>query len=60
MSRQLSEEARLKRNEYIRNWRKNNKDKVKQYNDRHWENLVAKEVERRLEEVKAASGNEEK
>lgn len=33
----MSEEARLKRNAYLREWRKKNKDKVKEINKRYWE-----------------------
>lgn len=33
----LTEQARLKRNEYMRNWRNENKDKVKAINSRYWE-----------------------
>lgn len=25
------------KNQYVREWRKKNRDKVKQYNDRYWE-----------------------
>lgn len=31
-----AEIARHKRNEYYRKWRKNNPDKVKEYNERYW------------------------
>lgn len=40
---QLSEEARLKRNEYMREWRAANRDKVKEYNARYWENKAQEE-----------------
>lgn len=33
----MSEEAREKRNAYLREWRKKNKDKVKEINKRYWE-----------------------
>lgn len=33
----LSDEARKKRNEYMREYRNKNKDKVAEYNKRHWE-----------------------
>lgn len=33
----MSEEAREKRNEYMREWRKNHPDKVKAARDRYWE-----------------------
>lgn len=36
----MSEEARKARNEYMRNWRRANKDKVKQYNKTYWEKKV--------------------
>ncbi|MDY3206709.1 hypothetical protein [Clostridium baratii] len=33
----MEDKAREKRNEYLREWRKKNKDKVKRYNDTYWE-----------------------
>ena len=33
----MEDKAREKRNEYLREWRKKNKDKVKKYNDTYWE-----------------------
>ena len=33
----MSEEAREKKNAYLREWRKRNKDKVKEINKRYWE-----------------------
>lgn len=35
--KKLSEEARKARNAYQREWNKNNRDKVKEYNNRYWE-----------------------
>lgn len=40
---ELEELARKKRNEYHRNWRKNNPDKVKQYNQNYWLKRALKE-----------------
>lgn len=33
----MSEDAREKKNAYLREWRKKNKDKVKEINKRYWE-----------------------
>ena len=33
----MSEEAREKKNAYLREWRKKNKDKIKEINKRYWE-----------------------
>lgn len=33
----LSDEARKKRNEYMREYRNKNKDKVAEYHKKHWE-----------------------
>lgn len=32
----MTEQARQKRNAYIRDWRAKNKDKVKAYNEAYW------------------------
>ena len=32
----VAEKAKQKRREYIRNWRRKNADKVKEYNQRYW------------------------
>ncbi|WP_283696753.1 hypothetical protein [Clostridium perfringens] len=39
----LDEKAREKRNLYLREWRKKNKDKVKKYNESYWERRANKE-----------------
>lgn len=36
----MHDDARKLRNEYLRNWRANNKEKVKAIQDRYWENKV--------------------
>lgn len=33
----MTEEARKKQNEYLREWRRKNKDKVKAQRERYWE-----------------------
>ena len=33
----VNEKAKEKRNEYLREWRKKNKEKVKRYNKKYWE-----------------------
>ena len=40
---QLSEEARQRRNEYYRKWRKVNKERVKEINRRYWEKKTTQE-----------------
>lgn len=40
----MTEEARQARNEYMRAWRRANKEKVKQYNIAHWENKALEAV----------------
>lgn len=39
----LSKEARMKRNEYLREWRRRNPEKVAKYNAKYWENKVKSE-----------------
>ena len=40
--KELSNEAREARNKYMREWRKKNPDKQKEYERRHWEKLAEK------------------
>lgn len=37
----MSEESRKARNQYMREWRKKNKEKVKHYNQSYWERKAA-------------------
>ena len=39
----MNDKAREKRNAYLREWRKKNKEKVKKYNDDYWQRKVNKE-----------------
>lgn len=39
---ELSEQARQAKRDYQREWRAKNKDKVRAYQQRHWENVAAK------------------
>lgn len=41
----MNDKAREKRNEYLREWRKKNKDKVKKYNVNYWERKVSNDNE---------------
>lgn len=41
----IAEQAREKRNAYIRAWRAKNKDKVKAYNDNYWLHKAEQEAE---------------
>ena len=54
MSKQLSEEARKARNEYYREWRKKNPEKVKQAQEKYWKKK-AKEMQEQAEQ-EAESG----
>lgn len=39
----LSDDARAKRNKYMREYRKKNKDKIAEYNRRYWERKAKEE-----------------
>lgn len=39
----LSKEARQARNEYMREWRRKNKDKVKKHQEDYWERQASNE-----------------
>ena len=41
--KKLSEEAKLKRNEYMKRYRAKNKDKIAEYNKRYWEKKAAEQ-----------------
>lgn len=41
----LSDKAREKRNQYAREYRKKNKDKIAEYNRRYWEKKAQEEKE---------------
>jgi hypothetical protein len=43
MRKRLSELARKKRNEYVREWRARNKEKVRESNRLYWERRAEKE-----------------
>ncbi len=45
----LQEQIRKLKNKRVREWRRNNKDKVKAINQRYWENQVKKELEKKGE-----------
>lgn len=45
----MSEEAKQARKDYIKNWRKNNPGRVKQYNKDYWERK-AKEIKNKKTE----------
>lgn len=42
MANQISEKAREARNAYMRQWRKNNPERVSEINSRYWERKAAK------------------
>lgn len=37
---ELSAEAKMLKNQYQKEWRKRNKEKVKEYTNKHWEKKV--------------------
>ena len=43
--RKLSDEAKAKRNEYAREYRKKNKKKIAEYNRRYWERKAQEDKE---------------
>lgn len=43
--KQLEELAREKQREYLREWRRNNPDKVREYNQRYWRKKALEELE---------------
>lgn len=45
----VNDKAREQRNIYMREWRKRNKDKVKQAQERYWENKSKKEGKKVME-----------
>ena len=40
----LSEKARAARNQYVREWRANHKDRVRETNRKYWERRAAKQA----------------
>ena len=47
----LSKEARQARNEYIREWRRKNKDKVKKYQKDYWERQASNKGDKEVNKV---------
>lgn len=47
MKEQETQEAREARLAYYKEWRKNNKEKIKTYNKRFWERMAAKQEEKK-------------
>ncbi len=48
---QLEELAREKQREYLREWRKKNPDKVKEYNQRYWRRRALRELKEQQEDA---------
>lgn len=46
MAKELSPEAREARKEYMKRWRKEHPDKVKEYDRRRWEKLAQAESDK--------------
>ena len=46
---EMTEEAREKKNEYLREWRKRNPDRVREMTRRYWEKKVKSEEMRSFE-----------
>lgn len=42
--KEIEELARIKRNEYQKRWREENKDKVREYQRNYWERQALKEI----------------
>jgi len=42
--KEIEEMARAERLEYFRNWRTNNKDKVRKHNDNYWKKRAEKKL----------------
>ena len=42
---ELSEEARIKRNQYMREYRKKNKEQIKETNRKYWEKKARQELQ---------------
>ncbi|WP_278337221.1 hypothetical protein [Clostridium fallax] len=40
----MNDKAREKRNAYMKEWRKKNKEKIKKYNEVYWEKKAKEEV----------------
>lgn len=49
MRANVAELARAERNRYTREWRAKNKEKVREYNRRHWEKVALERLERKKE-----------
>lgn len=45
----MNEKAKEQRNAYMKEWRKNNKDKVKAAQEKYWENKYKKKLEEEKE-----------
>ena len=50
----LTAEARAEKNEYMRQWRAKNKDRVRAINQRYWERRVTKREEGKPDHAKAS------
>jgi len=55
----LSEEARVARNQYVKEWRANNKDRVREANRKYWERRAAKLAAERGGEDYAAADEDD-
>ena len=44
MSKVIDEMAQSEKNEYLRNWRAKNKEKVKRYNNEYWKRKAHKKL----------------
>ena len=51
---ELTAEARAAKNEYMRQWRAKNKDRVRAINQRYWERRVTKREEGKPDHAKAS------
>ncbi len=51
INEQLEELAREIQREYLREWRKKNPDKVKEYNQRYWRRRALRELKEQQEDA---------
>lgn len=50
---ELTAEARAAKNEYMKQWRAKNKDRVRAINQRYWERRAAKREEEKVDHAEA-------
>ena len=56
MEKELDLKALEKRRAYYREWRRKNKEKVKQYNESYWLKKSLEDIQNKLDKVEEAEG----